>query len=79
MLDVVSAVGLVVAMFVVVPVVAYGLSALVDRIARRDGDDEGEEGRGGSPVPQKPAPSGPPASAARSAELKTPDGTDQSR
>jgi hypothetical protein len=70
MIDVLSVIGLMVAMFVIVPLLAYGLSALVDRITRRGGDDNGDEGGGGLSVPRQPGPSGgPPASVARSAEV----------
>ncbi len=70
MIDVLSVIGLMIAMFVVVPLLAYGLSALLDRITRRDGDDDGDEGGGGKSVPRQPGPSGPPpASVARSADV----------
>ena len=74
MLTLLGAAGLLAAMAVVVPLLAYGLSALVDRITR--GRDDGHEGRGGTLVPRKPKPSGPSTPMTRSAEPgKDRDGT----
>jgi hypothetical protein len=71
-LTVLGTVGLLVAMGVGVPLLAYGLSALLD--GSRRGGEGGGEGRGGVPV-RPPGPPGPPTSMTRSAESKDRDGT----
>lgn len=64
-LTLLGTVGLLATMAIVVPLLAYGLSALVDRITR---GDDGEDGQGGLLAPRRPGPSGPPAPITRSAE-----------
>lgn len=64
-LTLLGAAGLLAAMAIVVPLLAYGLSALLDR-SRRDGDD----GRGGVLAPRPPGTSGPPAAMTRSTETE---------
>lgn len=73
LLTLLGTLGLLIAMAVVVPLLAYGLSALVDRITR--GGDDGDDGRGGTRVPRKPRPSGPAAPMTRSAKPGQRDGT----
>jgi hypothetical protein len=66
--------GFLLAMAVVVPLLAYGLSALLDRSFRRGGD--GNDGQGGVLAPRPPSPSGPAPPMTRSTEPgKEEDGT----
>lgn len=58
--------GLLLAMAIDVPLLAYGLSALLDRSTR--GGDDGDDGRGGLLAPRRPGPTGPPTPMTRSTE-----------
>ncbi|WP_332641868.1 hypothetical protein [Aeromicrobium sp.] len=74
LLTVLGGAGLLAAMAVVVPLLAYGLSALFDWNNWGNRDDDG---RGGVPAPQRPGPSTPPSPMTRSAEPGESDGTDR--
>lgn len=69
MLTVLAAAGFIAALVVFVPLLAYGLSALVDW--RNWRGPRGGDGQGGARVPRRPGPSvPPPAMAARSPETE---------
>lgn len=64
-LTLLGAAGFLIALAVVVPVLAYGLSALLDR---DNWGNRGDDGRGGLPAPQQPGPSTPASPTTRSTE-----------
>lgn len=72
-LTLMGAVGFLAATAIVVPLLAYGLSALLDPSNRRRND--GDEGRGGVLAPRQPGPSGPPDPMTKSAEPGDEEGT----
>ena len=70
-----GAVGFIVALALVVPLLAYGLSALFDPTNWKKRGGEGDDGQGGLLVPRRPSPSGPPAPMTRSTDPGKRDGT----